>query len=878
MRRSLSMTRLLALAMCLAGTMTGAALAQTTAPTKQTPAVTPPAAVATPAAPATTPAVPGAPQAGHPAGDTPPTPAPPAIAPVPEPKAAGIPVEDLVRPVNSLNTEIEAAENNLEQSPGAQRDLAALRAKIEKIESNAKSAAESLKPRLEEVRSQIAKLGAPPTGEEPPEAADVAAERQRLNGIAAQIDGAIKKAALIELRARQLVSRVQHARQGIFTRFLFRQTDTPLQWKVWVQAGDQLPLASRQVGFILSNWWSVAKHQVPGLLAVIGAALLSYVGLRLLMRRLIRSRLDEGGPSVPSPAQRAVAAAWVTPALALPAVTALVLIYIGFDELGLLYWQVERFAQAALFPLFVMIAIRALARALLQPNRPRWRLFDLADSSARTMCLAVEGIAVVYALDYLAQRLVSILSLPLSTSIVAAFIASLLYAVLLALIARTPVKPLSAGPGEAVSRWRPYGLKVPTIGLALLLVATSLFGYVALGRFIVTQLLTTGAGVLIVMVLYSAIQALVPQPSERSSGMNAIIEQRLSLDNFGRVQLARVQRGLLTILLLAVAVPLLLLSWGLSTTDIMSWARAALFGFEVGGVHISLSRILVAIGLFAVLLALTRFVQRWLAAGALAQGRIDPGLANSIYTGSGYVGFALATLAAISYAGFDITSLAIVAGALSVGIGFGLQSIVNNFVSGLILLVERPIKVGDRVTVNGQDGFVRRISVRSTEIETFDRASLIVPNSEFITSTVTNWTHRNALGRAVVKVSVSYNSDPEKVIEILLKVAGECPLVQKHPPPWAGFSDFGADGLDFELIGVVNDVNKVGDARSDLRIRIFKAFREAKIEVPFPQRDVHVRDMEGLQQILGRIAEEHTPREANETAAATVPPRQPNGD
>ncbi|MFA5897955.1 MAG: mechanosensitive ion channel domain-containing protein [Hyphomicrobium sp.] len=799
---------------------------------------------------------------------------------MPEPKAAGIPVEELVRPVNNLNAAVEAAEKNLEQSPGGQRDLAALRAKIEKIEINAKSAAESLRPRLEEVRSQIAKLGAPPTGDEPPESSDVAAERQRLNGIAAQIDGAIKKSALIELRARQLVSRVQHARQGIFTRFLFRQTDTPLQWNVWVQASSQVPLVNRQIGFILSNWWSVAKHHQLGLLAIFGAALLSYFALRLLMRRLIHAKLDAGGASVPSTSQRAAAAAWTTPALALPAVVALVIIYIGFDELGLLYWQVEKFAQAALFPLFVMIGIRALARALLQPNRPRWRLFDLSNASARAMCLAVEGIAFVYAVDYLTQRLVSILALPLSSSIVAAFIASLFYAALLLVIARTPVAAQSATSGIAVSRWTPYALKIPILCLAALLIATSLFGYVALGRYVVTQLLTTGAGLLIVAVLYTAIRSLVPEPSERSSGMNAIIEQRFSLDDFGRTQLARVQRALLTILLLVVAIPLLLLSWGLSTADIMSWARAALFGFEVGGIHISLSRILVAIGLFAVLLAVTRLVQRWLAAGALAQGRIEAGLANSIYTGAGYIGFALASLAAISYAGFDITSLAIVAGALSVGIGFGLQSIVNNFVSGLILLVERPIKVGDRVTVNGQEGFVRRISVRSTEIETFDRASLIVPNSEFITATVTNWTHRNALGRALIKVGVSYDSDPEQVLGILLKVALECPHVQKHPPAWAGFDDFGADSLNFILVAVVPDVNKVIDARSDLRVRILKAFREARIEIPFPQRDINVRDVSGLEKLLGRSVGGRSTgeRDDDEAESAEAQPQRPNGD
>ncbi len=354
-------------------------------------------------------------------------------------KPSGPSIEEIVRPVNSLQSAIEAAEKNLEQSPGSQRDLAALRTGIEKIENNAKEAVDNLRKPLDEVRSQIAKLGAPPAANEPPEEPDVAAERARLNGIAAQIDGAIKKASLIEVRSRQLIARVQSARQGIFTRFLFRQTDTPLQWRVWQQAGDQLHLARKQIGFILSNWWSVAKLNLYGLLAVLGAALLSFFGLRLLMGRLIRANLDTSGPSIPSLPERAATAAWVAPAFALPAAAALLVLYVGLDESGLLYWQVEKFAQSALYPLYVMIGVTALARALLQPKRPRWRVFELDDASARTVSFAVQSIAVVYALDYLARRIVSILSLPLSTSIVTAFIASILYAAMLLLIARTPL-------------------------------------------------------------------------------------------------------------------------------------------------------------------------------------------------------------------------------------------------------------------------------------------------------------------------------------------------------------------------------------------------------------------------------------------------------
>jgi small-conductance mechanosensitive channel len=164
-----------------------------------------------------------------------------------------------------------------------------------------------------------------------------------------------------------------------------------------------------------------------------------------------------------------------------------------------------------------------------------------------------------------------------------------------------------------------------------------------------------------------------------------------------------------------------------------------------------------------------------------------------------------------------------------VGIGFGLQSIVNNFVSGLILLVERPIKVGDWVVVGDQQGNVRRISVRSTEIETFDRASLIVPNSELVSGRVLNWTHRNMLGRVVMKVTTDIKTNPKTVIEILEKAARDQPQVQSIPPPLAALESFTPTSIEFTLRATVSDVNAGARVRSNLHIAILEALREDKI-------------------------------------------------
>ena len=184
--------------------------------------------------------------------------------------------------------------------------------------------------------------------------------------------------------------------------------------------------------------------------------------------------------------------------------------------------------------------------------------------------------------------------------------------------------------------------------------------------------------------------------------------------------------------------------------------------------EVTFGALLASIIVFGLGYAAARLFQGWLDAQVLQPAGISGGVRHSIRTGVGYVGIMIAALAAFSYAGFNLSSLAIVAGAFSVGIGFGLQNLVNNFVSGLILLAERPIRVGDLVVVGGEEGYVRKISVRSTESETFDRANVLIPNSYFISEKVKNWTFRNNICRICIPVGAAYGSDPRQVQAVLL--------------------------------------------------------------------------------------------------------------
>ncbi len=690
------------------------------------------------------------------------------------------------------------------------------------------------RPRLEAIKARQTELGDPPAEGAPPEADVVVEERKKLAAERNEINALTGEAENLSIEATKASNRVTEIRRQLFTDAILKRTE--ISADLFSDAGGAFAAETQTLGRTVTAWlqfvWKFKRMQLLGAvtLSLMAALVLLSGSYRLFAPYITRAARQEK----PHYITRLSVAFWSTilPTMAAGAFAGAS--YFFLDAFKVLRTDIAPIVAIALGVVVAVYFVAQLANAVLSPSDGHWRLVRVSDRGARRLWLLIFSMAIVNGADYFLGTISEVLGSPVVLTVVKSFFASIVIGALLVVTAF--VKPVlhRGEPPNSPGRPWPRSIFVLLILIGLGLVLSSLLGYVGMARFVATQIVVTGAVVVTMYIGFLSGRAVSATNAFAETAVGKRLEERFGLGQVALDQIGLAAGLAIYLLIFVFFVPLILLQWGFQVADIESWAYRIFTEIRIGTITISLVGILAGIVLFVIGLVVTRWFQKWVDGNVLARSQVDTGVRNSVRTAVGYAGVALAGLVGISAAGINLSSLALVAGALSLGIGFGLQNIVSNFVSGLILLAERPFKVGDWVVAGTTEGFVRRISVRATEIETFQRQTVIVPNSVLINGQVGNWTHRNKLGRVEVAISVHAGNDPRRVQELLAEVVRAQQGLLRNPEPTVVFQAFSAATLDFEIRAFLADILNGTGVKSELRAAILERFRAENIAIGGP--------------------------------------------
>ncbi len=735
---------------------------------------------------------------------------------------------DTLDSVKSLLSEID---DELKLDNLSDGQLAQLRIRAEPLSGKLQAVIVELAPRLDASRKRLAELkpkSQQGAAEPDPAAGDLKAEQGKFDNFDADLRSA--RAAL--LQTDDYFARISGRRREIFTKQTFARSTSVLSPLLWLSVARELPgdVASFRrllVDSARSLGQRASWTQLGGFFGLCLALLLLAAPLRWIARRVLAPSPEE---TAPGRLRKALVALWTLAVLAALPLVALGIVSYALDVFDISDPRLQGVVSAALDGLRLIALAYAFAQALLAPRRAMWRLTPMGDESARR----IAWLALAVAISWAAARLIEAIAESVFSYNLLVLTRALSAIAIVALAAEAFRKLVRSAEAQAAAR--DSGRPVRTFAWIYIVAifACALAGYIALATYLIDHVLQF---VGVASALYLA-DALLQESCERllrpESTFAKSLMAPLGLRRGGLEQIVVMVQGAARLAFAAVALIVAIGPFGMPSQDLLATLRTAYFGVQVGGVTLSLSSLVMAVLVFLVILALTRTGQSWLGDRYLPRTSLDAGVKNSIRTIFGYVGVVAALLAGGSRLGVDTDRLAWIAGGLSVGIGFGLQGIANNFVSGLILLWERGIRVGDWVVVGQEQGFVRRINARSTEIETFERATLIVPNLSLVTGSVKNWMHTDRVARVTINVNAAFESDPEAVRALLIEAARAQDAVLSIPAPLALFSEFGDWSMKFQLIAYVEDALMAERVKSELNFDVMARMRAASLRIPYP--------------------------------------------
>jgi small-conductance mechanosensitive channel len=766
--------------------------------------------------------------------------------------AVSLRAEEPATDIEGLRRGIQALEAAIVEHSGNDDRLVRLRQDVSDLSRQLIEFGLSFRPRLAEIAARAAELGPQPKEGDPPEAPEVQARRAALAAEKSAINGMLGDAESLSIRLTGLADRIGDLRRELFARALFRRTEARGSFSAETASAfsSQIETAWRAVRSRAAFAWNFKTGSTLAAAAISAALALGAILLALRFLAPARAGAETGRTYL----GRLSFAFWSTVVPSLGVGAALLLLAAVLSYFGLFVGQSREILHAALASIAALFFIQRLSFAIFAPGQPHLRLIGVTNSAARWLVGLTSTMAAVQILDRFLGRLDDISLAPLSLTVAKSLVSSL--AISLLLLAIAIVKPFPSGETGKAEPW-PAWIRLPLVAIAAIVIAAALSGYVGLARFLSAQIVITGAILATMFIGIRSGRAIAKEGGFLQTTGGKAAARLLGLTETG-AEMAGVLASLaIYALVLFAGLPLIALQWGFQWPDISRILYGALTDIRIGTVSISPLAILLGFGVFAIGILATRRFQSWLDGDVMRRSRVDVGVRNSIRTVAGYAGIGLAGLIGLSMAGFNLSNLAIIAGALSLGIGFGLQNVVSNFVSGLILLVERPFRVGDWIEAGKTAGFVRKIAVRATEIETFQGQSVTLPNSELVNGAVTNWTLRNNVGRIDIPIGVSYDADPEQVEALLLGVARAEPEVVRRPEPVVYFKAFGESSLEFELRAHVANILNFIPVSNRLRKGVLKALSAAGIRIPYPQRDVRlgVPEVKALSGALKNVRE-----------------------
>ena len=698
--------------------------------------------------------------------------------------------------------------------------------------AEADKVAADIEPQLAGVQARLAELGKPAAGTK--DAPDVAEQRKQLDHSSSELDSQVKLARLLSVEAAQASEQVTTVRRAQLQARLGERTSSILAGAFW----KQLHAESQQTRLRLQNLGqelvdaaratpvSVWVFIVVGIVLLLAASV--WLSRHLLM--LTSTRVPHGRLRRSLHALAVLVLALATPGLVAE------LLALGLRWNNGVSDKTDVFLGSLVGVICFAGFTAGLGHALLSPNRASWRLLPLSDALAARMARYPTVFALVMVLVWAAERVSIVINTGFSTAVavncIVALVLSITVAYGLLRAERCWRQVRAADPDSPVTPlWLRCVVVLLWLALAVSLISL-LVGYVAFGSFVtkqITWIMVVVCTTYLLTVLVDDVCMLLASTPPPPDSANPVLATPKARDQ-AAVLLSGLGRALIVLLMLM----LLLAPFGEGPAELFQRLGKLQDGLAIGEVAIRPGSVIQALLVLLVGYIGVGFFKRWLQNSYLPTTNLDSGMQTSFLTLFGYVGAITAVALALSSAGIGLERIAWVASALSVGIGFGLQAVVQNFVSGLILLAERPVKVGDWVSLGGVEGDIRRINVRATEIQMGDRSTVIVPNSEFITKTVRNVTHASPLGLVQVKLPLPLGTDAEAARALILGVFVDNHDVLDTPAPSVQLDGIDNGNLLFNATGFASSPRLTSGIRSALLFELLKRLDAAEISIAKP--------------------------------------------